>query len=70
LRVSPARCRGRSGTEEDGEQLWLGGAPTSAMAAPELGTPQLKRTATGGGRQALEGGGSGGRTGSDVAAQL
>jgi hypothetical protein len=42
----------------------------SAMAARELGTPRLKRTAVGGGRQAPEGGGSGSRLGSDVAAQL
>jgi hypothetical protein len=64
LRVSPARHRQRSCTKEDGERLRLGGAPASAMAAPELGMPQLKRIAAGGGRQAPEGGGSGGRPGS------
>jgi hypothetical protein len=40
------------------------------MATRELGMPRLKRTSAGGGRQAPEGGGSGGRLGSDVAAQL
>jgi hypothetical protein len=70
LRVSLARRRRRSGTEEDGEWLRLGGAPASAMAARELGMPRLKRTAAGGGRQTSEGGGSGGRPGSNVAAQL
>jgi hypothetical protein len=64
------RRRRRSDTEEDGERSWLGGAPALAMAARELETPWLKRAATGGGRQALEGGGSGSRLGSDVAAQL
>jgi hypothetical protein len=64
LRVSPARHRQRSCTKEDGERLRLGGAPASAMAALELGMPQLKRTTAGGGQQALEGGGSGGRPGS------
>jgi hypothetical protein len=62
--------RGTGGAEEDGERLRLGGAPASAVAARELGTPWLKRTSAGGGRQAPEGGRSGGRPGSDVTAQL
>jgi hypothetical protein len=61
LRVSPARRRRCSDIEEDGERLSLGGALASAIAARKLGTPWLKRAATGGGRQAPEGGGSGGR---------
>jgi hypothetical protein len=59
----PALGAGQSSTGRGPARpvLGQGGAPASAMVAQELGTPWLKRVAAGGGRQAIEGGGSASR---------